>query len=131
MMTQDRKPANRDRTFLAEEKLLAAEKAGRFVGGKKPLEQTLGSLPKEVPITIYSAALAQGSYNRTQYGSRHFGSTTFGKHVRPQRTDACSGERNSFREGCLVASTLGVVDLFPSQAWIGYCMCRCIRSEDH
>lgn len=80
MLTQDRGPVTRDKTFLSEEKFLAQHTAGRFVGGKKPLERTLGRLPKEVPITIYSEALTKGSYNSTQYGSRHFGSTTFGKH---------------------------------------------------
>lgn len=80
MMTQDHGPVSRDKTFLAEEKLLPQHTAGRFVGGKKPLERTLGSLPKEVPITIYSEALTKGSYNSTQYGTKHFGSTTFGKH---------------------------------------------------
>lgn len=80
MLTQDRGPVCRDKTFLSEEKLLAQSTAGRFVGGKKPLEKTLESLPQEVPITIYSEALTKGSYNSTQYGSKHFGSTTFGKH---------------------------------------------------
>jgi hypothetical protein len=80
MLTQDRQPVQRDKTFLSEEKLLPQDTAGRFVGGKKPLARTLGNLPKEVPITIYSEALALGTYNSTQYGSKPFGSTTFGKH---------------------------------------------------
>jgi hypothetical protein len=80
MMTQDRKPVCRDKTFLSEENFLSQDAAGRFVGGKKPLEQTLGNLPKEVPITIYSEALTLGTYNSTQYGSKPFGSSTFGKH---------------------------------------------------
>lgn len=81
MKTQDGGPVQRDANFLAETKCLARDVADRRIGdsGQWTSLQQTGTLPGDVPITIYSEKLAKGTYTGDQYGTAQFGASTFGK----------------------------------------------------
>lgn len=73
-------PVCRDANFLAETRCLPRHAADRFVHGKNPSQQSQASVENDVPVTIYSSALASNQYNAGHYGTRQYGSTTFGKY---------------------------------------------------
>lgn len=81
MKNMDGGPVNRDANFLAETRCLTRDMADRFVHGKQPGMPVNSDLGRDVPVTIYSSALAQQRYNMEHYGSRPYGSTTFGRHA--------------------------------------------------
>lgn len=80
MKTMDGGPVNRDANFLAETRCLTRDAADRFVHSKQPPQSSMINIGTDVPITIYSSALARQQYNAAHYGTHQYGSTTFGKH---------------------------------------------------